>query len=145
MHVYFWNRLDARDGIAIEVLRDDLATVAQCDLSPSSCTQTIDDPAFNLGANEIGIYRDAAVEDERDALQVDPLSFILRYFDHYRAVTQEATASNASRATFGDRRVPRTQLSGNFERMQRARRPGEEITTKIDWVAASGNCQFIER
>ena len=106
VYIDFRNGLDAHDRIAIEVLRDDLAAVAEDDLAPRGGAQAVDDPAFNLGADQIRIDRDPAIEDEDDALHVDALSFIARDFDDLRAMAEEVAASNPARSPFRKRRIP---------------------------------------
>src|SRR5689334_218832 len=58
-------RLHAHDGIAIEVLRDDVAAIAQDDLTPGSGSKPPQDPALHLRADEVGIEDDAAGGDSR--------------------------------------------------------------------------------
>ena len=70
------DRLHAHDRVAVEVLGDDVAAVAEDDLAPGGRAQREQQPAFNLGADEVGVDGDAAVEGEHDALDVDASSVV---------------------------------------------------------------------
>src|SRR5690349_4076779 len=96
VHLDHGDRLHAHDGVAIEVLGEDVTTFAEHDLAPGGGTDPEQQAALDLRPDQIGIDGDAAVEDVDDAIDVDTIAVVERHFGHLRAVTQEAAAGDAS-------------------------------------------------
>src|SRR6266566_2578128 len=137
-------RLHPHDWIAIEILGKDVATCAEDDLAPGGSAQPPQEPAFDLRANEVRIDDDAAVEREHDALDVNAFAVVLRNLDDLRAAAEVVGARDAARATLGQRRSPSGALRCELDGAQRAGIVHKKIAPKIDGVAASGDCQFVE-
>ena len=57
--------MHAHDGVAIEILGDDLATLAEDDLAPGGSAQPPQESALDLRANEVRIDDDAAAPRAR--------------------------------------------------------------------------------
>ena len=91
----------ARDRVAVEVLGDDLAAVAEHDLAPRRGAEPEQEPAFDLGADEVRVDGDAAVEDEHDPVDMDAPARIERDLGHVGAVAEEAGAGDPARAALG--------------------------------------------
>jgi hypothetical protein len=68
-HVDLGHRLHPHDRVAVEVLGDDLAAVAEHDLAPGGGAQRPDEAAFDLRADQVRVDADAAVEREGDLLE----------------------------------------------------------------------------
>src|SRR5882724_12524674 len=49
------NGLDAHDGVAVEVLGDDVTAFTEDDLAPGRCAEPPEDAAFDLGPDQIGV------------------------------------------------------------------------------------------
>ena len=73
-HVDLRHRLHPHDRVAVEVLGDDLAAVAEHDLAPGGGAERVDEAAFDLGADQVRVDDDAAVQREGDPLDVDPVA-----------------------------------------------------------------------
>jgi hypothetical protein len=92
------DRAHSHDRVAVEVLGDDLAAVAEHDLAPRGRAEPEQEPAFDLGANQIRVERDAAVEREHDPIDVDALAVIERDLGHVGAGQRAEPAGAVARA-----------------------------------------------
>src|SRR6202041_576658 len=75
-HVDLRHRLHPHDRVVVEVLGDDLASVAEHDLAPGGGAQRPDQAAFDLRADQVRVDSDAAVEREGDLLEADPVAAV---------------------------------------------------------------------
>src|SRR4029077_18523512 len=96
-HLDLRRRLHPHDQVGIEALGDDLAAVAQDDLAPGGGAERVQEAAFDLGADQVGVDDDAAVQREADLLEVDPVAVVEGDLGDLRAVAvQEAAAGDAA-------------------------------------------------
>jgi hypothetical protein len=110
-HVDLRHRLHPHDRVAVEVLGDDLAAVAEYGLAPGGGAQRVDEPTFDLGADQVRVDGDAAVEREGDPLDMDPVAIIEGDLGDLGAVAvEEAAGGDAAGAAFGQRGSPAAPL-----------------------------------
>src|SRR5690348_11536995 len=134
------------DRVGVEVLGNDLAAVAEDDLAPGGGTECVDEAALDLGADQVGVDGDAAVEREGDLLEVDLVAAVEGDLGDLRAVAvEEAAAGDAAGAALGYRGSPPAPLGHQLQRAQGARVVGQQVAAQVHRVAAGGYGQLVDR
>jgi hypothetical protein len=110
VHLDRGDRAHAYDRVAVEVLGDDLAALAEDDLAPRGLAQPKQEPAFDLGTDQIGVDLDAKVERVDDPVDVDTSAVIEGDLGDLGAVAEEAGAGDPARAALGRGRSPARAL-----------------------------------
>jgi hypothetical protein len=87
------DRAHAHDRVAVDVLGDELAAVAEHDLAPRRVAEPEQEPALDLSADQVRVDGDAAVEGEHDPVEADTPAVIDRDLGHVGAVAEEWCAS----------------------------------------------------